>query len=791
MKYSSLLAATLLAASLAGCGSGNKEGTVALGDVAKVDEATCAQCHGSAREKLTGRVIYEDYAVSVHALNSVGCQDCHGGGAEHNGVGPIPFPKPNYNQCRTCHNTAANAIVTNYSGSKHLGVVIEEDAPCNRCHTHQGAVLAAQSSLGFTGDGDVLAAGETAGIAPGTLPAGTGEPIKCNTCHVTHNPKELRIDAKWNPSTTPVVPTVLPTGADGKVVDNTANGQYRLCTQCHTYINPAGKVAGSGTAASGTVKVGHHETSWYRAIATTHFDTAAATGDPITGYGVRTTGADPCFDCHGHEGKTNTNNDPASTSFNSANTTIYTDWAQSGHAGGLLTAKFAAARANPVNTTLARTNPTRVAQGLAQVDAVMAASVDPGVWNEHNSGGCNRCHNASGFVAILATPAGTAQPVTTKGQVLTCWGCHSDAANGTLRTLAGTTFTNYTGSTGWNPIGYALNYGKKPYPDVKASNLCIECHDSREKDPGAITAASTTYQRTHYLQAAATMYVKMGFLNLSTGASGVTGAAYLKSLKSSQDVAGGITSTHRKLGTPAMVGDHGITAADTDLLANGPCVACHFASKNHTLTIDQRTITAVCNKCHDSEGGHAITTIADFRQYFLEPQSEAYQAALKLAIDTFNAKNTGITLAAEPSLPQFVRAYTTASLAATPAAPVEAVAADWTAAMTVLGPTYNKTKILGAVSNIVFFKREPAAYAHARTYSRRLIYDTIDYLDNGTLDMSVGATAVATSPTVFGKGTKAFTDGTLTTLSTGTTEAMTFLIKWSRTDGTWSSPQRP
>jgi len=139
---------------------------------------------------------------------------------------------------------------------------------------------------------------------------------------------------------------------------------------------------GSGTVASGTALVGHHETSWYRIIGATHNQnaTALALGN-ITGYNIRLTLPDgsvnpkPCFDCHGHEAMTNSNNDPASVSYDPAKATVYTDWAQSGHALGLLTAKYAAATANPVDTSLPRTDPTRIAQGLAQVDAVMAASV--------------------------------------------------------------------------------------------------------------------------------------------------------------------------------------------------------------------------------------------------------------------------------------------------------------------------------------------------------------------------------------------------------------------------------
>jgi hypothetical protein len=94
------------------------------------------------------------------------------------------------------------------------------------------------------------------------------------------------------------------------------------------------------------------------------------------------------------------------------------------------------------------------------------------------------------------------------------------------------------------------------------------------------------------------------------------------------------------------------------------------------------------------------------------------------------------------------------------------------------------------------FSNDAAAFTHGRTYSRRLLYDSIDYLDDGIINQSVGATALsapvaAAMPGVFGKGATAFTDGSLVTLAPGTTEAMTYLIAWSRTTGAWSSPERP
>lgn len=764
-----LFCVALPAVLLGACGSSNKEGVVFLAPqtAAKVNETLCITCHSASLETLTGDPIVANYMASFHNLNSVGCQDCHGGGSQHNGVGPIPVPSPDSPQCQACHDS--DKLVTDFAGSKHHDVRIEneEGEPCQRCHTHQGAVLAAK--FGFTGDKNVMAALVN---APGLID--NPEPIKCVTCHVTHKPQTLRVDAGWQPSDT--VGAANPSTSD----------QFRLCTQCHTFINPDGTLVSTATANNPF----EHDSSWYRVIATTHYD------DPLTaeieGYKVRFTlpdgspNPDPCFDCHGHEAKTNTGNLTRNAAkqyiLNTAvEPTIYTDWAKSGHAAGILKAKYAAQDAYP------KKGDGSYDKTAGMTDAVMAAGAEAGPFGGHASGSCARCHTTEGFSYFNDNLANT--PVAVNAGVLRCYGCHSNPGYGILRTLKGAKAnTNYTTDLGWTPAGYTLNYGKLAYPDVAASNLCIECHDSREKDPGAIVDASTTYQRTHYLQAAATMYVKMGFITFAAGA--LPGVTPDTTLMSSQD-GGTITSTHRKLGTPAIIGDHGITAAQTNLTSNGPCVTCHFNGGNHSLEIDQRTITAVCNNCHDEEMGHPITSIADFKQYFLEPQAEAYEATLALAITVFNDLATGIELTPETSLPEFVRAYQTGTT-------TEAGAADWTAAMGVLGGGYNQARVMGAVSNIVFLKREPAAYAHARTYSRRLLYDTIDYLDNGTMDGSTSATAIAKSGVLgspveglFGKGASAFTDGTLTQLATGTTEPMVFLIKWSRSTGAWSTPERP
>jgi hypothetical protein len=163
-------------------------------------------------------------------------------------------------------------------------------------------------------------------------------------------------------------------------------------------------------------------------------------------------------------------------------------------------------------------------------------------------------------------------------------------------------------------------------------------------------------------------------------------------------------------------------------------------------------------------------------------------------MQVFNDKNTGVELRRESATSDFIRAY---KKDANKVGGTEAAAADWTAVMAsgkYTNDNATKTKLLGAVSNITLLASDPAAYAHARTYSRRLMYDSIDFLDDGLINNSVSATAVAKSKVagtpatgLFGKGATAFTDSTLTTLTSGTTEAMVYLIGWSRSTGAWNN----
>ena len=689
-------------AALYGCGSSSKEGTASgTGDsVARVSETACITCHSTSLERLTGDPIVEKYIASIHNLNSVGCQDCHGGGANHNGVGPIPYPSPNYVQCQKCHD--AKKLVTKYAASKHLGVAIENEAdePCQRCHTHQGAVLAAK--FGFTGDGEVMAAMVN---APGLIT--DPEPIKCNTCHVTHDTKTLRVDAGWNPPVTV-----------GSVTAST-NAQYRLCTQCHGLVNPAGMLMGSGTSTSGTALVGHHETSWFRIIGTTHYDDPATAG--VEGYNLRWNSSDPCFDCHGHEAKANTGNLTRNAAGKyvldtTVERTILTDWAKSGHGGGILTAKYDAQDAYP------KKSDGTYDRSTGMTDAVMAAGADSSwnadPWNSSGEADCQRCHTATGAKNYLSSQSTYTSSLndyshlydwnavdgSTQTEVLYCWACHSNTGDGTLRTPGA-----YKTTSAETLSYYSFEGASITFPDVSSSNVCIPCHAGRRNREYIATGTRSSSPRAHHLSAAGTLFSEKSHMLYEYDLDGDGNFAehYLNQSY----------FAHDKIGT----------AAEPGTGSNGPCVACHMGGASHTFSVVTESgsaITAItnqalCDVCHTS--AHGLMTPAKLE----EESAGALEAqAVLRALVTGTGNYTGAVISTST-------------------------------------PTLNDYGALQS-SRYMDDGYDVGAYAHNSYYIKRIIFDSIDWLDNATFDGTILIDATTYPEAAVWYGAPLSTSGTYT-----------------------------
>jgi len=814
----SMLTCCLLLLLISGCGSsGNKEGDTAA--ATPVGDRLCVQCHSAVTESLTGQTLMAQYENSsphqnsAYANNGNGCEACHGNAAQHQGIGPIQYPNPFANngaRCADCHagNYAGN-FTTKFADSLHANMVIEEGNSCRRCHTHEGALLG--NIGGLTGIKDVLDNTANQGAVPYTK---TYSVFQCSTCH-EHGGGLRTVMAR---DTAPGSSTTSPIGnlVNWNPDKNQEPGQFDLCTSCHTMYDYTGNtLLASGTAANAatgkpeTGKVGHHETSWYRVIATTHYDNPAtglnatdvalAPGNVIEGYVLRTKTANPCFDCHGHEAKAGTRYGQTTTP------TIYTDWSQSGHAGGLLKAKYTGTTGKSGAASVDSAMISGVAAAVTSTDypsvdasgaaiSISRATSAGDAWAHYqwertlkadgtsDRGTCQKCHTATGASNYLANPAtydyksndfshmsgwraastGVATTPSPQQEVLYCWGCHKTAAIGSLRT------------PGAIKADYNFGGTAAVFPNVDASNICISCHSGQASGESLNTItnfSNASFVNSHYLAVAGLMYVKSGFTAFIDPNTVIGTSTYGKSLTSDAD-GGALTSTHRKLGTTAINGDSHNTAVFTagNFDANGPCVTCHMQatgqptrSTSHTWEINMNASNEVCVKCHSTEADTQAHLTA-----FIEEQAVPFQNALALGFNKLLTKyNISYNQAAYPYFYDLN------------VGPTSAVK-DWTRGGA-LSATDAK-KLMGACFNLNLLNREPAAYVHARTYARRLLYDTIDFLDDKIINMSVGVTAVAYDPVKYVKGV---------TAAAPTTESYMYLAGYNRTSLAWNALERP
>ncbi len=543
--------------------------------------------------------------------------------------------------------------------------------------------------------------------------------------------------------------------------------QFNLCTSCHNLYNyNQSAVIASGTAASNTltfVGSGPHNTAWYRTPVTTHKEKSMATtlrnGSPllnlpfanmtsaadasntrITGYVIRltkpatsiTSGGvttayntdpdykGPCFDCHGHEAKTETN--PSSTV-----ATLYKDWAESHHAGTLLTAKFAA------YTSAGRVN------NAATVDSVTQAYVDTtnSVWSHYNwdstltaagaddRGSCQACHTSTGISNYLLTQntaltgydpkmnnfshlAGWNQVGGSKRQneLLYCWGCHKDAGTGALRntTQAILTFTDSN-----NQAIVITGAGK--------STACVVCHGGRGSAGAAILndAARSSRIAGHHAPTAGVLYSAQTHIGFEYPGQSYANPSFFE---------------HDKIG----------------LNKEGPCASCHMApatygKPSHTfspVTTDSTgTITAInnqalCDTCHAPGGQFAMTPAV------LEEESSGYEQGSTILNNWVGNVGAvgGVTYQNYLNL-----AITSSNATNATLVPVNAY---------------------GAFQNGQFFANEPCAYVHNRFYIKRLIFDGIDWMDNGNLDGTITIDATTYPEAALWFGAPAGTTGLFT-----------------------------
>lgn len=296
---------------------------------------------------------------------------------------------------------------------------------------------------------------------------------------------------------------------------------------------------------------------------------------------------------------------------------------------------------------------------------------------------CQRCHTTTGVIAYLiantdANPSDYVAPMAYnsnfKPEMLKCNGCHTDNV-GNLRT---------TGQ-----ITAAYTNAPHQYPDAGDSNLCLACHTGVESGESIKSNTDAdgvlSFINSHYLTAGGTIYAASGYEYPGKSYANLSYYA------------------HDQIGS----GDQ------------GPCIGCHLsAPEKHSfqpVTKDAAgAITAitstVCVTCH--AGQYALTPAA------LNAEEEDFSAALEALDAQLAAKGIFFSTA----YPYFYKGENATGGAFTNWAGVYGFA------------SYKDT--MGAAFNYNLLEHDPGAYAHNRIYAKRLIYDAIDFLDNGAVDGS-------------------------------------------------------
>lgn len=435
----------------------------------------------------------------------------------------------------------------------------------------------------------------------------------------------------------------------------------------------------------------------------------------------------------------------------------------------------------PHNPLLGSGNVQRKAwakSGHGDVNGVAWATED---FKENAS--CIRCHTATGFINFVQSnftlPATTwATAGDSSREVLTCKVCHTSSNfKATVRKLPAFTA----------PYGISNFVATVPtaFPDVGESNLCIPCHSARE-DGASLKRTVTNFKNAsfknpHYLPAAAVFYGKGGFQYYSSaGQTSYFAQAYSTkygvvadgviiptAVASSSNSTPAITVgsvmegeranwSHGKLGmnnfqttkTAAIVSAKGALVFTG---TNGQCITCHLGSGAnpglHSLSAFDvaestwRSAYKGCYGCHTNE---------DIREVAELDEKPKFDRAM--AFFQWQLIQKGLYYS-DTNYPYFYTAPYDAGYTEAGSCSSNLPVKNWQSGGTSTF-TWNTAKstcdsstatagtngtgplIMGAAMNFKLLMAEKGAHVHNRTYMKQLIFDSVQYLQKGTVTFS-------------------------------------------------------
>ncbi|MHB8765335.1 MAG: hypothetical protein ACYDA8_13530, partial [Deferrisomatales bacterium] len=466
---------------------------------------------------------------------------------------------------------------------------------------------------------------------------------------------------------------------DAQVVDGTVvqSSEFRTCTACHQTADALHGEASAYSWSQHAVGLGTLDPA--RIFYDTHFDDPAT--DVIEGYVLDPAGERACRGCH---------------NVHAADATIQRQWANSGHGGRLLAAKDRAAKLTG--------SPAPVFQaGVDKADGPTTSG--SGAWTRYDfkqpAAGrtdlrpCQRCHTTTGFRNFAADPAAydpAGNQFTATGkqrELLYCWGCHTDNVGGVRS--PGRFTADYQ-----DPQGAPASY-----PDAGVSNLCLPCHTGRRggqaiKEAASVAGVDFSGFNSHYRAAGGVLYRKLGYE--------FDGQNYGDPAHFRHDTVGTPEATDAA-GTPVDAGSGGRGVGGHWAGRPGPARNHRFLPYTFDDEGEATGVAPLCGACHQGPYANSLASLTVSRAGY-----EAALAALRGALAARGIHHG-------PTYPYF---FTTGT------------AADQVPANAYRGWPDRAT--LGAAFNYNLLHHEPGGFAHNRYYVKRLIFDSIDWLAEGTLD---------------------------------------------------------
>jgi hypothetical protein len=538
-----------------GCGSSNKEGGPSvtqtdLVNAIKLGDLNCLQCHNAGKDltmvnDLDTRTIGAVWQDSLHngdinGIVTVHCEDCHGGGQFHWGVGPLAFPVPDYKVCSNCHSGATAADLGLNDKSSFVATAHANTAQIPDKFFFQGDAGTGQATFTrFYGANRV----DTPEVTPAGTPVTKAQHIEeCSVCHNSN--WRFIYDNATPPNLLHPDPTNMPTPSascanchDAHQTGLTANVPLRPDGSTNVDYQIFRKVQVNANGANDPIAG-----TWIRPILFWNHSTMSTqtlNGNFVDANGKRELNIENlCASCH-TVGKYKFNN------FSTHQTNVFTQWTNSAH-GSRNEAAWALFSANPP----AYTNPDT---GLPYTDLSESTKYPYDVSNEASTRWlCKKCHNGVSSIDWQMNVQGTPDARVVWGdEPATCVTCHDTHP----RTDLGVTInasnirkpvvmTNYSSTikNGTTVVG-SLKFSGDVFLDKTAvpatalsatSVICIFCHQGRESGftlfkeklspPAGITGS---FFNNHYLGTAAMLWAVNGYeypQNLPGGAQRLYGA---------------------------------------------------------------------------------------------------------------------------------------------------------------------------------------------------------------------------------------------------------------------------